>query len=223
MDFSNRHPQQQNQTAVTNTQPVSGLNNKANSSKNNSGEKTFKILTAVLTGFVLILLVALVISISFVSNQKESKLVAHNRLQAVFLNTGQVYFGNITTLNNTYYMLTNIFYLQTTTPNGSAATAANARVSLVKLGCELHAPYDQMMINSKEVTFWENLKPTGQVAKAVSAYEKSHPNGQQCTSQSNSAPSNATSGIQGSPTNSATTPTTTLPSTRTAPAITSRP
>ncbi|MGH7233984.1 MAG: hypothetical protein ACREF7_00865, partial [Candidatus Saccharimonadales bacterium] len=70
----------------------------------------------------------------------------------------------------------------------------------VKLGCELHAPYDQMVINMSQVTFWENLQSTGQVAKAVAQYDKTYPHGQTCTDQSNSSTSttnsvqNATSG-----------------------------
>ncbi len=37
-----------------------------------------------------------------------------NKLQAVFLNTGQVYFGHIKSLNDKYFVVTNIYYLQAT-------------------------------------------------------------------------------------------------------------
>jgi hypothetical protein len=123
------------------------------------------------------------------ANNSEASYVANNRLQAVFLNTGQVYFGNVTRLNNNYLVLTNIFYLQTSSNSSSSSSSnssssANTNVTLVKLGCEIHAPLDQMVINRSSVTFWENLSSSGQVAKAVSTWEKNNPNGQKCSDQS---------------------------------------
>lgn len=132
------------------------------------------------------------------SNTKdtESKYIYTNKLQAVFLNTGQVYFGNIKVLNNNFLVLTNIFYLQTNSSNSSTTSTTSSsssnNVSLVKLGCELHMPYDQMIINRASVTFWENLQSGGQVSKAVATYNKQHPNGTQCTAQTSSSGSTST-------------------------------
>lgn len=128
-----------------------------------------------------VLVIALVASIAFSKNQQESKYVDKNQYQAVFLNGGQVYFGKITSLNNKYIAMSNIYYLrvnQTVQPNANNSSAND--VSLVKLGCELHGPADQMVINSEQVIFWENLKNDGQVAKAVAEFQKQNPNGQNC-------------------------------------------
>lgn len=129
----------------------------------------------------------------------ESSYIKGNKLQAVFLNTGQVYFGNINVLNNNFFVLNNIFYLQSNSSSGSSTTSSssssNSNVTLVKLGCELHMPYDQMVINRSQVTFWENLQSNGQVSKAVATWEKEHPNGQQCTDQSSSS-ANTSSSVQ---------------------------
>ena len=115
-------------------------------------------------------------------------------MQAVFLNGGQVYFGNIKALNNDYVKLNNIYYLrvnQQVQPNGT--TASNQDISLVKLGCELHGPQDSMVINQSQVIFWENLKSDGQVAKAVADYVKQNPDGQKCeTNTSATGATNAT-------------------------------
>ncbi len=97
--------------------------------------------------------------------------------QSVFLKSGQVYFGKITRLTETQIKLENIYYLRI---NGKPATAANTNslgddVQLVKLGNELHGPQDVMFIERKEVEFWENLKADGQVAKAITEYEKQNP------------------------------------------------
>jgi hypothetical protein len=137
-----------------------------------------------------------VASIAFSTNDNENKYVDTSKLQAVFLGTGQVYFGNVKALNDKYFVLTNIYYLQTSSSSTSTtSTAANTSVSLVKLGCELHQPYDQMVINRSQVTFWENLQSDGQVAKAVAAFEKANPSGQKCTDQS-SAASSSSSAVQ---------------------------
>lgn len=140
----------------------------------------------------------------------ENKFVDNNKLQAVFLNTGQVYFGNIKSLNSKYFVVTNIYYLQTNNASGASASAstANTNVTLVKLGCELHEPYDQMVINSDQVTFWENLQDNGQVAKAVATFQKQNPNGQKCTDQSSSSSNTSGSSAQNAG-NSSTAPSTT--------------
>jgi hypothetical protein len=137
-----------------------------------------------------IVMVALVYLLVFNKSTGESQYVDDTKMQAVFLNGGQVYFGNIEDLNNRYLRMTNIYYLrvnQTVQPdqdNGTQQAAAND-ISLVKLGCELHGPEDEMLINREQVIFWENLKPDGQVAKAVEEYVKANPNGQQCETNTN--------------------------------------
>jgi hypothetical protein len=146
---------------------------------------------------VIVLLVAVVAYIGFSnSTPSESKYVDSSRLQAVFLNTGQVYFGNIKTLNDKYFVVTNIYYLQTSSNGSSSSDSSNTSVTLVKLGCELHEPYDQMVINRDQVTFWENLQAGGQVAKAVSTFQKDNPNGQKCTDQSSSSSNNSANSVQ---------------------------
>ena len=126
-------------------------------------------------------------------NGSESRYVDSKKLQAVFLNGGQVYFGNIKNLNDKYLRMSNIYYLrvnQTVQPNGQ--TAQNQDISLVKLGCELHGPTDEMLINRDQIIFWENLKTDGQVAKAVSDYVKQNPNGQNCNATSSTGTNTTT-------------------------------
>lgn len=198
MDFTtNRGPQPQS------------ANGAAAGSKNKRDRgKWMRVGTVILGAAVVILLIALVALVSFGGGKSEDKYVDSSKLQAVFLNTGQVYFGNIKTLNNKYFVLTNIYYLQTTNNNGSSSSSSNANssVTLVKLGCELHEPYDQMVINSDQVTFWENLQSNGQVAKAVATFQQQNPNGQKCADQSSSSSSNSTNAAQNA--NSSSTPAT---------------
>lgn len=145
-----------------------------------------------------LLIVALLLYTSFGGKvASEGKYVDTSKYQAIFLNGGQVYFGHIKTLNNRFVRVDDIYYLrvnQTVQPNQQNNQAND--VSLVKLGCELHGPQDQMVINREQVIFWENLKADGQVAKAVAVFKQQNPNGQKCettsTSNSTSTPSSTT-------------------------------
>ena len=143
---------------------------------------------------ILILSIALYVGIAKPS-ASQGKYVDSSKMQAVFLNGGQVYFGKIGTINGSFMRLTDIYYLrvnQQVQPDGSSSN--NQDISLVKLGCELHGPQDSMVINQQQVIFWENLKGDGQVAKAVADYKKQNPNGQQCNtnnSQTNNNSSNS--------------------------------
>lgn len=127
-----------------------------------------------------VLLLAVLGTLLTSQNNSEADFVDSSKLQAVFLTNDQVYFGDITTLNSKYIALSNIYYLQTQAA-GATQTAANNNVSLVKLGCELHKPYDRMVINRSEVQFWENLQSDGQVADAVKQFQTQNPNGQKCS------------------------------------------
>lgn len=122
----------------------------------------------------------------------ESKQINKDRQQAVFLTNGQVYFGKINAINSKYVDLRGIYYLnvnQQVQPNQDT-NQSQSSISLVKLGCELHGPVDQMLINRDQVTFWENLKDDGQVAKAIDTWVKQNPNGQKCETNTNNTTNN---------------------------------
>lgn len=193
MDFTNRSTQ--SPAAAPSGHPSGSANGAVRrSASNNSGNKWGRIGAVVAVVVVAVLLAAVAVTVASPPNNQESTYVDNSKLQAVFLNTGQVYFGNVKTLNGKYMVLTNIYYLQTSNSSDKNASSSN-NVSLVKLGCELHEPYDQMVINRDQVTFWENLQDNGQVAKAVAAFEKDNPNGQKCSDQSSSS-SNTSNSVQ---------------------------
>ena len=78
--------------------------------------------------------------------------------------------------------MSDIYYLQVQQPQPSGSAVADATKSnqqdsvatdtqLVKLGQELHAPEDQMVINKDQILFWENIKDSGKVVQAIDAYK----------------------------------------------------
>lgn len=90
----------------------------------------------------------------------EQDLVKPEQKQALFLNTGQVYFGNLW-VYPTGYAINNIYYLQ----------GEGENQKLIKLGEEVHGPEDAMFVPRTSVSFWENLRQDGNVSKAIENYE----------------------------------------------------
>lgn len=165
-----------------------------------------------------ILFIAMIFFIVFGTPlNREAKFVNNDQYQAVFVNVngtngGQVYFGRITSLTPQYIRLTNVFYIQNQSSDTQASSGSS--YNLVKLGCELHGPVDEMLINRDQVFFWENLKADSQVAQKAAEFYKQNPNGQKCTA--NSGSTDQSSGSTQTPATS--TGATTAPATTTAPA-----
>jgi len=187
MEFMNRSGAQPSAARVT---PNGGGSSAASSSGGGRREakspKWLRVLWVVLLFAITVLTISVALLIYFGGN-KESDYIDSKKQQAVFLANGQVYFGEVKSITDQYLDLHNIYYLnvnQQVQPNQKDQQQA-ANVTLVKLGCELHGPVDQMIINREQVTFWENLKTDGQVTKAIAEWVKQNPNGQQCSQATN--------------------------------------
>lgn len=132
-------------------------------------------------------ILVLAIAVLFYSGRaNEGQLVDKNKKQAVFLTNGQVYFGQLKEINSEFFNLQDIYYLNSQSNNSNSKDSQATSFSLVKLGCELHGPSDQMVINRQQVSFWENLKTDGKVAKAIDQWKSENPTGQKCTDTTNS-------------------------------------
>ena len=187
MDFSSRVGQARQQQPATHAggpavASQSGSVTHSSRKKMIGGPRWFRVTLVALMACIAVLAIAIAFSF-YVNGSGESQYVSTNEYQAIFLNNGQVYFGKIKTLNDHYVNLTNIFYLssQSAQPAASSKSAGGNKFSLVKLGCELHGPQDQMLINNGQVTFWENLRSNGQVVQAISKWYQQNPNGLNCS------------------------------------------
>lgn len=103
--------------------------------------------------------------------------IDNNKFQAVFLTSGQVYFGRMQVLNDNYIKLTDVFYIQadagaTDGENPQDTTNDSSSMQLIKLGNEIHGPEDMMIINREQVLFYENLKDDGKVAQTIRQYQE---------------------------------------------------
>lgn len=110
------------------------------------------------------------------SNEATESQLAYNpdSYYAIFLSSGQVYFGRVSSTNDKYTVIDDIYYIQVSqslqqvTP---PATEQQQQLSLVKLGQEIHGPKDFMQINNDHIIFTEELKADGKVVEAITAYK----------------------------------------------------
>jgi len=129
----------------------------------------------------IIVLAAIIGGLAWASlnNKNAGTGIDKSKYQAVFFTNGQVYFGKLSTLNDEYLKLTDIYYLQTQTEgeteaNPQQTSTDQSDVQLIKLGEEIHGPEDEMVLSKDQLLFYENLKVDGKVAQSIEAYKKSH-------------------------------------------------
>ncbi len=125
---------------------------------------------------------ALLWGIRWVNNLSSAESsVNTGRYQAVFLTTGEVYFGKMTVTSDGYLRLADVFYIQKkaseakdeTNDLQQATNDAGPQVELIKLGSEIHGPEDAMLISKDQVLYFENLKNDGTVVKSIDKYHAS--------------------------------------------------
>lgn len=190
MDFLHRNANNQPQAGRPSGSQATSASTASETVKNKvirHEPRWLRVVFVVLLFSVTILAIA-ISGLLYIGKDKEAKYVNTDQNQAVFLTNGQVYFGKVQSVTNDYVNLIDIYYLNSQQqPDASKKTeTTQTNFSLVKLGCELHGPTDQMIINRDQVSFWENLKADGKVAKAIQQFESQNPNGQTCSDTTNS-------------------------------------
>ena len=126
--------------------------------------------------FILVLVIAWQFLVSWgVMPSLTFPAVESNKWQAVFLTSGQVYFGHLKELNMDYVKLSNVYYLKVSQQLQPATAKTTAdqqqQLSLVKLGDEIHGPENEMFIPKTQIIFWENMKADSSVVLAIQQVE----------------------------------------------------
>lgn len=139
----------------------------------------FKMAAAIAGAVVIILVGGLIAWMLKSANSGIGSTIDGGKYQALFLTSGQVYFGKLQTLDSGYFKLTDIYYLQSDSSSKSENPQQtngdqNANVQLIKLGNEIHGPEDQMVVAKDQVIFFENLQSGGKVSKSIAQYQSSH-------------------------------------------------
>lgn len=101
--------------------------------------------------------------------QRLNDNIMANRYQAVFLSNGQVYFGKLHDYYGGRPYMTDVYYFQANsqTSSSSSAQQSGGNQLLVKLGQEIHAPENKLMLNKDSIMFVENLTDNGKVSEAI--------------------------------------------------------
>lgn len=90
--------------------------------------------------------------------------------KAVFLTSGQVYYGKITHAQGQFYKLEDVYYIRVNQAPAQDKDQDKTKppdLSLVKLGNEIHGPQDAIYLNRDHILYIEDLKDDGQVVKAI--------------------------------------------------------
>lgn len=158
--------------------------------KQNSIKEPQKTVNPVLVSTIVILLLIILVGAGVLLYPKIFKQ-ENNAItwQAVFISSGQVYFGHVQDRNTQFVTLTDVYYLQIK-ENSSATTQLNTNaentnmeninagnvnsqnISLVQLGDELHGPQDKMIINRDHILFIEDLKADSSIIKTIDEMAK---------------------------------------------------
>jgi len=140
---------------------------------------------------VLVVVVVALLGIMVYPNVKDKKAtskveegIESDAYYAVFLSNGQVYFGHLANITESYPELTDIYYLQLNQQQQQQQAQVqpaegdqpelqeqtqekDPELSLVKLGKELHGPEDKMVLNGEHILFYEKLTEDSNVVKAI--------------------------------------------------------
>ncbi len=123
----------------------------------------------VLIVVVVIIVILLALCVGGWKMMMADSAVKKGQYQAIFMTNGQVYFGKLSNINEKYVQLNNIYYLQVqqSVQPADNKSGDQPKVSLAKLGSELHGPEDEMHISRDQLLFWENLKDDSKVVTAI--------------------------------------------------------
>jgi hypothetical protein len=92
--------------------------------------------------------------------------------QAIFLSNNDVYFGKIKNINRDDVTLIKVYYLKSDNEDITPENVNFKRSRVRKLGGEIHAPEDAMIINRSQILFIENLKDSAPIVKDMEKVDK---------------------------------------------------
>lgn len=90
-----------------------------------------------------------------------------NQRKAVFMDSGQVYFGYIKKLNDQFVELDDVYYLKTSDLEGDNP---EKKIILVKMGSELHMPENTMYISRDQILFFQDLQESSKINTSIKTF-----------------------------------------------------
>ena len=104
------------------------------------------------------------------SNSSYTEKSMKNKVQAVFLTNGQVYFGTLSRNGFDAWRLTNAHYLEKSqVPAAEGSAEMKTQTTVKKLTQDMHMPEDAMYISHKNILFWQNLQNSSPIAQVIAS------------------------------------------------------
>ena len=100
--------------------------------------------------------------ISTLFSPSAAEVIDHNAYQAVFLSNGATYFGKLQPQGDEWFVLTDVFYLQTTD---------QGTPQLIKRGNEAQGPKEPMIIARQQVLFIENMRDDSDIVALIKRFK----------------------------------------------------
>lgn len=100
-------------------------------------------------------------------NDKLRARLRYHGWHAIFLDNSQVYFGKVNFVNKYEISIKQVYYLDSEKGIKMPIGELPLNYKLIKLGNEIHAPEDNMMINRAHVVFTEAIRDQGKVRVAI--------------------------------------------------------
>lgn len=127
----------------------------------------------------LVVVVVLAAGTVYYLNNRRADNKSGDQRQAVFLTNGQVYFGFVQDPMAEVIKIKDIYYLRTQDLlQANESTDESKKISLVKLGNELHGPTDEMLINRNQILFIESMRNDSKINSAINSFSGSKSTGQ---------------------------------------------
>jgi hypothetical protein len=124
------------------------------------------VMLLVLIGIILLILVVRTqlfrAGISTLFAPGASELIDRNAYQAVFLTNGATYFGRLAPQGDDWFLLTDVYYLQTTD---------KGEPQLVKRGNEAQGPREPMVVARDQVIFVENMRDDSDIVTLIKRFK----------------------------------------------------
>lgn len=129
----------------------------------------------------LVVIVALIVAALiglFVVNLLGQQRINKGEFQAVYMVSGQIYFGKLQNTSGDYLVLKDIYLAQSNNTDQSTKSTDGstslqpASTGIIKATEQVYGPEDSMAIRSSQVQFWQNLRSNSKVTQAINTTEK---------------------------------------------------
>ena len=97
--------------------------------------------------------------------KSEQQIKIYTEYKAIFLDNGQVFFGKLEEQGPSYFLLSDVFYVQSQVVQ-QEKDKKEVRNILIKRGNEWHGP-DLMYINTRHIVVIEPVSPDSRVAQLI--------------------------------------------------------